>query len=348
MNKLILIYNWKIKKDESFPAYLDTIGVNYRVFDNADDGKRRLAKWYKIINTVECIKLAVDALRCAEEGDVIVSMCATPGIFASLLNKRRIKILVLNLLCHITDKPGVIEKLRDHIYRKALDKANVWATCNAQEDVLKYNKKFSIGYNGHVVHLPDGIEMDNNYFTEADNTEQDCNIDVFSCGASARDWDTFTKVAEQLQNSKFHVIVRACDWNCEYDRDNVSTEFNVPHEKYVEKLKRSKIVFLPLKSQMTAGLLVMFDAVKNGKIVIITDNSTTRQFVPDKLKQIMLVEMGNAFDASKKLKKVLSLSRSERLEIINEEKSYLYDNYSADIYNKRLAAIIEEIQLENL
>lgn len=348
MSKLIFIYNWKTKKDESFPSYLDTIGVKYKVFDNTDDGEHRLAKWYKIINTLECIKLAADALRCAEEGDIIVSMCATPGIFAALLNKKRTKILVLNLLCHTSDKPGVIEKIRNHIYRKALNKANVWATCNAQEDVQKYNQMFSIGYDGHIVHLPDGIEMDKNNFTEADSIEQDNNIDVFSCGASARDWDTFAKVAEQFPNRQFHVIARECDWKSEYNRDNVSAEFNLPHEKYMKKMKKSKIVFLPLKSQMTAGLLVMFDAVKNGKIVLITDNRTTRQFIPDDLRQIMLVKMGNVLDATKKLKEVLTLSRSEQLAIINEEKSYLYENYSVEIYNKRLVAIIEEIKMENL
>lgn len=51
MNKIILIYNWKTKKEESFPAYLDKLGVKYRVFDNADDSEHRLTKWHKIINT---------------------------------------------------------------------------------------------------------------------------------------------------------------------------------------------------------------------------------------------------------------------------------------------------------
>ena len=48
------------------------------------------------------------------------------------------------------------------------------------------------------------------------------------------------------------------------------------------------------------------------------------------------------------LKKIFSLSRDERLEIINKEKSYLYENYSEDVYNKRLNAIIEEVKSENL
>jgi hypothetical protein len=348
MNKIILIYNWKTKKEESFPAYLDKLGVKYRVFDNADDSEHRLTKWHKIINTLECVKLAVDSLRCAKEGDIIVSMCATPGIFAALLNKKKVKILTLNLLCHSSETPGMIEKIRNNIYRKALNKTNVWATCNAREDVLKYRQMFSIGCDGHIVHLPDGIKMDSNCLSEAINLEQDCPIDVFSCGASARDWDTFVKVSERFPNSKFHVIARECDWKSEYNRDNIAVEFNVPHESYIEKLKESTIVFLPLKSQMTAGLLVMFDAVKNGRLVLVTDNESTSQFVPDDLKQFMLVKMGDTFDAARKLKKIFSLSRDERLEIINKEKSYLYENYSEDVYNKRLNAIIEEVKSENL
>ena len=345
MNKLILIYNWKIKKDESFPSYLDTIGVKYRVFDNADDGEHRLAKWYKIINTLECIKLAVDALRCAEEGDVIVSMCSTPGIFASILNKKRIKILVLNLLCHTSDKPGVIEKLRNHIYRKALNKSNVWATCNAQEDVQKYNQMFSIGYSGHVVHLPDGIEMENNYFTEADNTEQDCNIDVFSCGASARDWDTLLKAAMYLPQVQFHIVARKSYLKGKHMGENVHVEYEIPHELYLKRLLQSKIVVLPLNSDVTAGLLVYFDAIKYNKLPLITLTNSTKQFSPHSCIEELSFPMKDADTLEKKIKLILDMEENEYLWYLTRIKHYVYDNFSIESYNKRLFMIIKEVVL---
>lgn len=342
MNRLILIYNWKTKENESFPRYLDQMGVSYKILDNADEGERRLSKWYKIINTIECIGLSIKAVMTAKNDDIIVSMCATPGIFAALFNPKKKKILVLNLLCHSSGNPGFLERMRNNLYSFALNKENVWATCNANEDVVNYEKMFLIQQKDHIIHFPDGIEMDNKLFKIFSSDQQ--TIDVFSCGASARDWRTFVEVADYLKKLHFHVIARECDWEESYNRPNIIVEFNLPYDKYVERLNSSKLVLLPLKSQMTAGLLVMFDAVKYGKKVIITRTRSTEQFVPDELKQIILAEMGNAPDIVKKIDVLLNMSEETSLAVINREKEFLYDNYSVDKYNLKLLKIVENIQ----
>ena len=226
MKKLIIIYNWKAKKNESFPAYLEKMGYSYEIIDNSDDGARRFWKWYKIINSLECVGLALQALRRANKDDLIISMCATPGILASICNYKHKKILVLNLLCHSSKKSRYIEKIRNQLYSHALNKKNVWATCNAQEDVEKYKNLFSIRQGEHIFHLPDGIEIDNKSLLSTNN--EICSNDIFSCGASARDWKTLVQVAKKRPDLHFYVIARECDWNDSYNLDNITVEFNVP------------------------------------------------------------------------------------------------------------------------
>lgn len=344
MGKLILIYNWKTKNGESFPAYLDSIGVKYRIIDNVDDGKRRLAKWYKIINTLECIKMAIDSLRCAEEDDVIVSMCATPGIFASLLSSKKKKILILNLLCHSTDNPQFLEKFRNYIYSKALNRENVWATCNAIEDVKMYEKLFSIKKKGCILYLPDGIEMDNKNEIRFEKNNS-AGIDVFSCGASARDWDTLLKAAEQMPQVKFHIVARKCDLKGKHIGNNVQVECEIPHELYLLRLLQSKIVVLPLNSDVTAGLLVFFDAIKYNKLPIITLTNSTKQFIPQNCIEGLTVPMNDADMLIEKIHTLINAGENTYDFYLTQLKNHVYVNFSSECYCKRLMEMIKRVRL---
>lgn len=344
MSKLILIYNWKTKNDEFFPVYLDSIGIKYKILDNADDGKRRLAKWYKIINTLECINLAINALRCAEEDDIIVSMCATPGIFTALFAAGKKKILILNLLCHSTNKVKFFEKIRNYIYRKALNTENVWATCNAREDVKMYEKMFSIKKKGHIVYLPDGIEMDNKNRLIVEKSF-DTQIDVFSCGASARDWDTLLKVAEQMPQITFHIVARKSDLKGKNIGRNVQVECEISHELYINRLLQSKIVVLPLNSDVTAGLLVFFDAIKYNKLPIITLTNSTKQFIPSNCVEALTVPMKNVDVLVDKIHMLINAEEHTYNYYLTQLKNHVYLNFSLESYSKRLMKIIELVRL---
>lgn len=340
MSKLILIYNWKIKADESFPLYLQKQGIDFEIIDNPDDGTRRYLKWYKIVNTIECLVLALKAICKAEKNDVIVSMCATPGIFASFCNVKHNKLVILNLLCHFSDKPGIAERIRNKVYSLALNKKGVWATCNAKEDVYKFSQMFTVD-SEHILQLPDGIEIDNKKIEAIDFTS--CAIDVFSCGASARDWETLVKAAKICSNLKFYVIARECDWKDSYNLENLTVEFNVPHDEYLQKMRQSKLVVLPLKSEITAGLLVMFDAIKSKKNIIVTKTVSTEQFVPNELYEFSMIKMQDANDLVCHIRKYMKLPDKEKLQMLNMQKSYLYENYSESHYNQRLLSIVNDI-----
>lgn len=341
MGKAILIYNWKAGTNETFPAYLRDHGVPCEILDNPDDGTRRLSKWYKIVNSMECVALAFRAVLRARKGDVIVSMCATPGILASIINWKRIPVVVVNLLCHSSERPGPGERMRNRLYAHALNRPGVWATCNALDDMPRYRRMFSLRQPEHLMHMSDGVRMGDTVVTAVGPAEPV--YDVFSCGASARDWDTLVAAARLLPEVRFHVVARQADWKPEYvDATNVHADFSLPHDEYLRALADSRMTVLPLNSPVTAGLLVMFDSVKHGRPVVMTRTASAEQFVPALLHDRTLVPMSDASALASAIRKTLSLSDEERAALVDGQYAYLRDNHSEESRHRRLLEIMRE------
>lgn len=340
MGKAILIYNWRVTENETFPKYLADHGIEYRILDNPDDGTHRYSKWYKIVNFLECILLSIRAVCMAGRNDVIVSMCATPGIIASMCNPLHRRILVLNLLCHSSEQPNVAERLRNALYSRALNKPWVWATANTQKDIARYTQMFGLRYQGHLLWLPDGLDL--NLHLEDDDCTDDSKpqYDVFACGASARDWRLLSEVAASMPDRSFHVIATESEWKQEYNKPNITVEFQVPHDRYLSALRHANVVALPLKSEVTAGLLVMFDAIKYGKCVVITHTATTEQFVPERLREMLLVGMRDSVSFTQKIATIIDMSEVQRTQIVQQEKSYFEDNYSDKKRNEKIVGIL--------
>lgn len=348
MNDIVLIYNWRAESHESFLRYLNDRSIQYTVIDNPDDGERRYFKWYKIVNSLECFALAIKALLVARRSKTIISMCATPGILAALLKRSDQKLLVLNLLCHSTDTPNLLEKTRNYIYSRALNKPNVWATCNAEQDIDKYCSQFNLLSRSSIIHLPDGIDLErlSNLHNDIDDvaesgTSSQWHTDVFSCGASARDWGTLARVINDMPLTSFSIVATQGDWKSEYSASNASVRFHIPHDEYLSLLCRSRVVALPLNSDATAGLLVMFDAFANDKCVVITRTKTTEQFIPEWAEELLLVDMGDAEQMKDKISTLLNMGEWERTAIAREVAGYIESHFSELERCKAIERIVE-------
>lgn len=346
MGKAILIYNWRVTESETLPKYLADHGIEYRILDNPDDGTHRYSKWYKVVNFLECILLSIRAVCMADKDDVIVSMCATPGIIAAMCNPLHRRILVLNLLCHSSEHPGVAERLRNTLYSHALNKPWVWATANTQKDIVHYTRMFDLRYQDHLLWLPDGLDL-NLQLKDDDRTDDvEPQYDVFACGASARDWRLLSEVAANMPNHSFHVIATESEWKQEYNKPNITVEFQVPHDKYLSALRHANVVALPLKSEVTAGLLVMFDAIKYGKCAVVTRTATTEQFILENLRETLLAGICDPISFTQKLAEIVDMSEAQRTKIVQQEKLYLEDNYSDERRNEKIVGALRVLNNE--
>lgn len=337
--KITLVYNWSVRDDELLPVYLKNKVYEIDVIQNIDDGPRRYKKGYKIINFLQCCRMAKKALDNSNDGDIIISMCSTPGILASIFQKRnqKVKILAVNLLCDFS-KDNFQVRLRNLFYTKAFRNKNLYATCNTKRDFDKYYSKFDIQGENRIFKLPDGIEVLKNVKRQKKSAHK---VTIFSAGASARDWKTLSDVAKKMQTVQFNIVARASDWSDEYDAPNLNVFFNLPHEQYIEKLQNCDYVLIPLNSDVTAGLLVLFDSVNYGKIPLITKTPTTAEYISKDLEDVLLTEMKNPRDIENKIINIMQMEEQKENEIFQTLYSYLHDNFSKESYSNNIIKIIE-------
>lgn len=337
--KITLIYNWKFNKDDILPRYLIDNGFQISIIENHNDGPKRHTKFCRMINFFECINMARTALKQSSEDDMIISMCTTPGIIASILGKKKkVKILSINLLCDFSSI-NIKNKLRNQLYKLAFKNELMFSTCNNITDVSNYYQHFKIGYSMHIFQLNDGIRFNTNSRFSINNRP----MSIFSAGSSARDWYTLSEVAKKMKDYHFNVIAKKDDWKHDYDQVNISLNTNVPYETYISKLRNNDLVVLLLNSDVTSGLLVLFDAVNNGKIPLITETPSTKIFIPDNVKPILLLKMFDTEDIERKIRYINGLSYHEKKQIYEILKKYLYENFSEMNYCKNICNIIKKI-----
>lgn len=339
--KIILLYNWKKEEDHWMPIELKKIGYNVEIVDlPVSNENRRMKKIYKLSNLMINYKLAKRAVEIAEDGDIIISLSCTPGIFCSYLARgSKIKILALTLLIHQHNKNSIIEKLRNKFYEGAFKNKLFWTSCNSKLDIEKYESLFNLKEK-KIFCLPDTIEnIDSSKYQDIRNDDY-----VFAGGISERDWDTVIKVTDKLKNIKFKIVAKREDWKNSYpDLPNVETYFNVKSEVFDKLLMQSSIVLLPLKSEATAGLMVLFKAIQFKKIILATRTNSTKLFIDPKYHDSLLYTLGDYNDLSSKLENIHMLNPEELKEINMNLDNYIYSNFSIDAYMKKFKAIIEEI-----
>lgn len=343
--KIILLYNWKCKEDHWMPIELKKIGYNVEIIDlPSTDEKRRMKKIYKLSNLILNYKLAKKAVNVAEDGDIIISLSCTPGIFCSYLARgSKIKILALTLLIHQNNKNSIIERLRNKFYKGAFKNKLFWTSCNSKLDIEKYESLFNLKEK-NIFCLPDTIEnIDLSKYQNIKNEDY-----VFAGGISERDWDTVIKSADKLKNIKFKIVAKREDWKNSYPiLPNVEVYFNVEPEVFDKLLMKSSIVLLPLKSEATAGLMVLFKAIQFKKNILATRTNSTKLFIDPKYHDLLLYTLGDYNDLSNKLKKINMLNLEERKKININLDSYIYDNFSIDAYMKKFNTILEKIIEKN-
>lgn len=332
--RYVLIYNWKCPENDWFKKELVKRGNEVVIIDNPDDGEIRYKKWHRAINFLECLLMAKKAVK-MQNDYIIVSMCATPGIIASIIDHKQHKIVALNLLCHSQNKPNAKQRLRDLFYRKAFKNINLYSTCNEEDNRFDYIKRFDIQEKERIIILEDAISAEEKVYTE------NMGVGIFSGGASARDWLTLLQCADNTPEYNYQICAREADWPQRKTPINVNADFNLPKEVFEKRLEESKLVVLPLKSDVTAGLLVLFNAINKNKLVVCTDTKTIRKFIPEKYYSILLYRMFDHNDLENKVRMLMNISETEEKEIVSDLKKHIYEKYSTDAYMEKFVSWME-------
>lgn len=104
---------------------------------------------------------------------------------------------------------------------------------------------------------------------------------LFSAGKSGRDYETLIKAVKNIPADLVVVSDRASMEGLELP-SNVKVYYDVPYDNYLELLKKSKIVIIPIKPHIRSlGMVVMLEAMAYGKPTISTQAISSVDYIKD-------------------------------------------------------------------
>jgi glycosyltransferase involved in cell wall biosynthesis len=115
---------------------------------------------------------------------------------------------------------------------------------------------------------------------------------IFSAGKSGRDYRTLIEAVKDMSMDLYIVSDEASMQGIEIPH-NVKVYYNITYDKYLELLRNSSIVVIPLMPHIRSlGMVVMLEAMALGKPTIITRAISNVEYIKDK-KNGYLVEVGD-------------------------------------------------------
>lgn len=254
------------------------------------DGSRR-GKYRKIY----WVLLAIRTILKSKRNDIIVCWLDFHGVlcllFSRILFMKR-RILAINIL--LKKKDTFSNKINRLLYRYAFSDKNFYFT---------YTSKYMDYANMKRSYLLQDTYVDrNNLFMEY----SDCGKNVFVGGNNGRDWNLAYKVAAAMPDVNFYFIMPNIEKNKNYPHlQNVEEHYSIPYNEYLKYVSSCSVVFLPLKTEAPAGLIVLYEAAMKCKALIMTDTQVSRDYLSNTETGI-LIKSGDVDDAVKSIRRILN------------------------------------------
>ena len=183
------------------------------------------------------------------------------------------KIVCINIL--LKDKSSLRNKIVSYLYKKSLLSSCFSASVTSVKYGEWLNKKLGIDAKYTLIH---DVYHDSYRFEQAVDVIPNS---VFCGGNNGRDWKFIIEVARKMPNIKFNLVMPH-DIYLKYHSiftKNMNVGYDIPYNEFMKELCSSSIVCLPLDTQAPAGLIVMFQAAANSKLVITTKTVTTAEYI---------------------------------------------------------------------
>lgn len=216
-------------------------------------------------------------LMCSKKNDTIICWYDFQAVLCFWICKFLFierNIICLNIL--LKDKPTMKNRFVSKLYKKALLSRNFKASVTSEYYGKWLNEKLGIDIQYTLIHdvYHDSYECLNRTNPNKFNT-------VFCGGRNGRDWDFMIEVARLMPQIQFDMVMPK-DVYMRYEHlltSNINAKYDVAYEDFMEILCASSFVCLPLDTEAPAGLIVMFQAAANNKMVITTDTVTTKEYI---------------------------------------------------------------------
>jgi glycosyltransferase involved in cell wall biosynthesis len=338
LRSFVLLFDWRLG-EKKFWLQNELEKKGHKVFPLGIPGydlKNRTIKWRKIVLWWQYFKLGWQGSRLAHKTKSdIIAWNFIAGVFASLFFPAKSqRVLALNMITY--EKGRINQLVRRLIYNRAFFSRRVIGTINSKNMVDKYLKHFKIQQD-QLFELHDSWSA--NYEVVSPKNEDEGFI--FSGGESARDWETLLEVANKLLFTQFKIVARRKYWVSSWKvPPNVSVIFDLDDEEYYNLVKRSRLVLLPLKGIVTAGLIVLIRSILLGKVVITTETPSIVPYYPKSLTNLLTRE-GDVEQLTLLATRYLN-NDDLRIKTAIEIQQYVLTEYSPEKFTSRLLNMINK------
>lgn len=215
-------------------------------------------------------------LRYSRKNDVIIcwfDFQAVLTYWLSFLTFRRRDIVCINVM--LKDKDSFRNRIVGSLYKKALSSTKFRASVTSAEYGEWLNRRFNANFRFQLIR-----DVFHEYYTLPEVVLEQPNS-VFCGGNNGRDWNFMLKVAKILPDVNFHFVMPKQLYESikgDVPR-NVTVRCNIPYLEFMREMCAAAIVALPLNTIAPAGLIVLFQAAANHRLVMMTDTVTTRGYI---------------------------------------------------------------------
>lgn len=268
------------------------------------------------------------AVRKATKDDTIISYMSSAGVLCwwiSFILFKRIHIIATNLA--LKDDSSLQTRIMALLYRGALKSKRFTLTVTSQQYGTTMQKRLHAKQK-----LP--LLRDFNHFPGYAHEYKDKGKRIFCGGNTQRDWISCVNLAKQMPDWRFLLV----GWKNE-DKivipDNVKRIERLPFLQFMQAMRDSTIVYVPVKWNCPAGLIVMMEAAWEGKLIATSKNDITDEYITDEHG----IADNNIKIVAKQLNK-LYLHPQECKKKVSNMQLFLSTHCSAEAYSKTLEELI--------
>ena len=268
------------------------------------------------------------AVRKTTKGDTIISYMSSAGVLCwwiSLILFKRIHIIATNLA--LKDDSSLQTRFMTLLYRKALKSKRFTLTVTSQRYGETMRKR---------LHSKQELSLlrDFNHFPGYAKKYQDKGKRIFCGGNTQRDWISCVDLAKQMPDWRFLLVGWKNEEQIEIPR-NIKRIERLPFPQFMQAMRDSTIVYVPVKWNCPAGLIVMMEAAWEGKLIATSKNDITEEYISE--------EHGIADNDVKNVAKQINklyLHPQDCQKKVSSMQEFLFKFCSADVYSKTIAELV--------
>jgi len=234
------------------------------------------------------------------------------------------------------DERGVQSKFASFLYR--------WAFKNVS--LIITNSSGEIPYMMNWLRIPENrfkfIPWPANI--PATETLSDEGDYVFAAGRSFRDWDTFFKAVQSV-DAEYVIVAPKEDIPESKLPNRIEVHCGIPHNEYLNLLRRAKIVVIPLKNTFrSVGQAVMLEAMALGKPIIAARVVGVKDYIKQDVNGVYY-EPGSASDLRNAIFRILKDNKL-RENLSDEAKKSIQNCFNKENYSNMMLETMEKVCTE--